>query len=59
MFHFFYTTALATAYGQRPKFVRAKRLAMAKHSAMVKGENYAYGPSLESGEAASFIEESD
>ena len=39
-FAFFYPTASATAYGQRPKFVRAK------HSATAKGENCAYGPTL-------------
>jgi hypothetical protein len=37
---FFYPTAWATAYGRRPKFVRAKHLATAK------GENCAYGPTL-------------
>ena len=37
-FMFFYPTA--TAYGRRPKFVRAK------HSAMAEGENCAYGPTL-------------
>ena len=31
--HFFYPTALATAYGQMPKFVRTK------HSAAAEGEN--------------------
>ena len=31
-------TASATAYGQRPKFFRAK------HSATAEGENCAYGP---------------
>ena len=39
-FTFFYPTASATAYGQRPKFVRAK------HSATAEGENCAYGPTL-------------
>ena len=39
-FKFFYPTALATAYGQRPKFV------MAEHSATAEGENCAYGPTL-------------
>ena len=28
---FFYPTALATAYGQRPKFIRAEHWAMAQH----------------------------
>ena len=37
---FFYPTASATAYGQRPKFV------MAEHSATAEGENCAYGPTL-------------
>ena len=37
---FFYPTASATAYGQRPKFVRAE------HSATAEGENCAYGPTL-------------
>ena len=41
MFEFFDPTASATAYGQRPKFVRAE------HSATAKGENCAYGPTLE------------
>ena len=40
-FTFFYPTASATAYGQRPKFVRAK------HSATAEGENCAYGPTLQ------------
>ena len=40
-FALFYPTASATAYGQRPKFVRAK------HSATAEGENCAYGPTLE------------
>ena len=35
-----YPTALTTAYGQRPKFVRAE------HSATDEGENCAYGPTL-------------
>ena len=39
-FMFFYPTASATAYSQRPKFVRAK------HSATAEGENWAYGPTL-------------
>ena len=37
---FFDPTASATAYGQRPKFVRAE------HSATAEGENWAYGPTL-------------
>ena len=37
---FFIPTASATAYGQRPKFVRAE------HSATAEGENWAYGPTL-------------
>ena len=37
---FFDPTASATAYGQRPKFVRAK------HSATAEGENCTYGPTL-------------
>ena len=37
---FFYPVYLPTAYGQRPKFVRAK------HSATADGENCAYGPTL-------------
>ena len=37
----FYPTASATAYGQTPKFVKAK------HSAKAEGENWAYGPTLE------------
>ena len=37
---FFDPTASATAYGQRPEFVRAK------HSATAEGENCAYGPTL-------------
>ena len=40
-FTFFYPTASATAYGQRPKFIRAE------HSATAEGENWAYGPTLE------------
>ena len=40
MFNSFYPTALATAYGLRPKFVRAE------HSATADGENCAYGPTL-------------
>jgi hypothetical protein len=39
-FTFFYPTASATAYGRRPKFVRAEYLATAE------GENCAYGPTL-------------
>ena len=39
-FKFFHPTASATAYGRRPKFVRAK------HSAMAEGENCPYGPTL-------------
>ena len=39
---FFDPTASATAYGQRPKFVRAE------HSATAEGENCAYGPTLQS-----------
>ena len=41
VFHFFYPTASATAYGQRPKFVRAE------HSATAEDENCAHGPTLE------------
>ena len=37
---FFYPTALATAYGSRPKFFRAE------HSATAECENCAYGPTL-------------
>ena len=40
MFYIFYPTASATAYGRRPKFVRAE------HSATAEGENCAYGPTL-------------
>ena len=40
-FMFFYPTASATAYGRRPKFVRAEHLATAE------GENSAYGPTLQ------------
>ena len=40
IFTFFYPTASATAYGWRPKFVRAK------HSASAEGENWTYGPTL-------------
>ena len=40
-FALFYPTALATAYGQRPKFFRAE------HSATAEGENCAYGPTLQ------------
>ena len=36
----FEPTASATAYGQRPKFIRAE------HSATAEGENCAYGPTL-------------
>ena len=39
-FNFFDPTASATAYGQRPKFVRAKQ------SATAESENCAYGPTL-------------
>ena len=39
-FTFFYPTASATAYSQRPKFFRAEHLATAE------GENCAYGPTL-------------
>ena len=39
-FMFFYPTASATAYGQRPKIVKAE------HSATAEGENCAYGPTL-------------
>ena len=39
-FTFFYPTASATAYSQRPKFFRAE------HSATAEGENCAYGPTL-------------
>ena len=42
-FAFFYPTASATAYGQRPKFFRAE------HSATAEGENCAYGPTLQLG----------
>ena len=38
--NFFEPTASATAYGQRPKFVRAE------YSATAEGENCAYGPTL-------------
>ena len=37
---FFYPTALAMAYGWRPKFVKAE------HLATNEGENCAYGPTL-------------
>ena len=40
-FMFFYPTASATAYGQRPKFFRAE------HSATAEGENFTYGPTLD------------
>ena len=40
MFYIFHPTASATAYSQRPKFVRAKHLATGE------GENCAYGPTL-------------
>ena len=40
---FFDPTASATAYGQRPKFVRAE------HSATAEVENLAYGPTLMNG----------
>ena len=39
-FMVFYPTALATVYGQRPKFFRAE------HSAMAEGQNSGYGPTL-------------
>jgi hypothetical protein len=39
-FTFFYPTASATAYGRKPKFVRAE------HSAKAEGENCPYGPTL-------------
>ena len=39
-FTFFYPTASATAYDQRPKFL------MAEHSATAEGENWTYGPTL-------------
>ena len=39
-FMVFYPTALATVYGQRPKFVRAEHLATAE------GEKCGYGPTL-------------
>ena len=39
-FMFLYPTASATAYGWRPKFVRAE------HSATAEGENCAYSPTL-------------
>ncbi len=39
--HFFYPTALATAYSQKPKFVRAEHLATAED------ENCSYGPTLQ------------
>ena len=38
--HFFYPTALTTAYARRAKFVRAE------YSAMAEGENCAYSPPL-------------
>ena len=41
MFYIFYATTLATAYDQRPKFVRAEHLATAE------GENCDYGPTLQ------------
>ena len=41
MFYFFFDpTASATAYDQKPKFVRAKQ------SATAESENCAYGPTL-------------
>ena len=46
--HFFYPTASATAYGQRPKFFRAE------HSATAEGENWAYGPTLQSWQLKNF-----
>ena len=39
-FTFFYPTASAMAYRQRPQFVSDK------HSATAEGENCAYGPTL-------------
>ena len=39
-FMFFYPTASATVYGQRPKFF------IAEHSATAEGENCSYGPTL-------------
>ena len=39
-FYIFYPTASATAYGPRPKFVRAE------HSATAEGEKFGYGPTL-------------
>ena len=42
----FYPMALATAFGQKPKFVRAKHSATVEHSAMAEGENCANGPTL-------------
>ena len=41
IFYIFYPTASATAYGQRPKFVRAE------HSATAEDENCTYGPTLD------------
>ena len=38
--NFFDSTASATAYDQRPKFL------MAEHSATAEGENWTYGPTL-------------
>ena len=40
IFTFFYPTASAMAYSQKPKFF------MAEHSATAEGENCAYGPTL-------------
>ena len=48
-FTFFYPTASATAYGRRPKFVRAE------HSATAEGENCAYGPTLQMLKKAGFV----
>ena len=39
-FTFFYPTVSVTAYGRRPKFVRAE------YSAMAEDENCAYSPTL-------------
>ena len=47
---FFDPTASATAYGQRPKFVRAE------HSATAEGKNCAYGPTLWRNDWQSIIE---
>ena len=42
VWNFFDPTASATVYGRRPKFFRAE------HSATAEGENWAYGPTLDS-----------